>query len=249
VPRPTGARRRNALDVLLEGDSDDPAALREVAELLSHELRTPLTTIYSGSKILNRPGAGLSPATIREVAAAIEAEAERLKRLVEDLVVATRPHERVLAAEPVLLQHVLPAVVAKEQERWPATRFVRSIPEHLSAVRGDVASVEQVLRNLLSNAARFGPAEGVVTVSVAEVSEQVVVRVVDQGPGLDPAEADRVFGLFYRSPATSERAGLGLGLFVARRLIDAMGGRIWARPGVRGGEFGFELPIHPADEG
>jgi signal transduction histidine kinase len=76
----------------------------------------------------------------------------------------------------------------------------------------------------------------------------VIVRIADDGPGLDPSEADRVFGLFYRSRATADRGGLGLGLFVCRRLIGAMGGRIWARAGQRGGEFGFELPVESADE-
>ena len=139
----------SALNVLLDGDRSDAAVLREVAELLSHELRTPLTTIYSGSKILNRPGVRLSDATVREVSAAIEAEAERLKRIVEDLVVATGPDERAIGPEPVLIQHLLPAIVANEQERWPTTRFVVSIPEHLPAVRGDSGALEQVLRNLL----------------------------------------------------------------------------------------------------
>jgi two-component system sensor histidine kinase KdpD len=244
-PGPTAS----ALEVLLEGDRAEAGVLREVAELLSHELRTPLTTIYSGSKLLNRPGVPLSDATVREVTAAIEAEAERLKRVVEDLVVAARPAEHQAASEPVLLQHVLPAVVAQEQEHSPSLRFVLSVPEHLPAVRGDSGAIEQVLRNLLSNAARFGPPDGVIAVTVSHTPRTVVVRISDQGPGLDTGEADRVFGLFYRSPSSGERAGLGLGLFVCRRLVDAMGGRIWARAGRQGGEFGFELPIESADGG
>jgi two-component system OmpR family sensor kinase len=251
--RPTGrpnrgARSPNALGVLLDADRSDGAVLREVAELLSHELRTPLTTIYSGSKILNRKGVQLSDSTVKEVSAAIEAEAERLKRLVEDLVVASRPAERLTAAEPVLIQHLLPAVVAQEQERSPSPRFVVSMPEQLPAVCGDAGAIEQVLRNLLSNAARFGPRDGVIAVSVSEGEDSVTIRIADQGPGLDAREADRVFGLFYRSPSTAERGGLGLGLFVCRRLVDAMGGRIWAHTGQRGGEFGFELPIESADD-
>jgi two-component system sensor histidine kinase KdpD len=244
----TPAVSASALNVLLDGDRSDASVSRGVAELLSHELRTPLTTIYTGSKILNRPGVRLSDSTVREVSAAIEAEAERLKRIVEDLVVATRPDERATSSEPVLIQHLLPGIVAKEQERSPATRFVVSMPEQLPAVRGDSGSLEQVLRNLLSNAARFGPPDGVIAATVRQGRGTVIVKIADQGQGLDAAEADRVFGLFYRSPATAERAGLGLGLFVCRRLIDSMGGRIWACPCERRGEFGFELPIYPADD-
>jgi signal transduction histidine kinase len=122
------------------------------------------------------------------------------------------------------------------------------MPKHLAAAHGDRGSIEHVVRNLLSNAARFGPPNGVIAVTVSQRPGAIRVRIADEGPGLDPGEADRVFGLFYRSAATANRAGLGLGLYVCRRLIDAMGGRIWARPGGRGGEFGFELPIEPADE-
>lgn len=222
---------------------------REVAERLSHALRTPLTTLYGGSKILSRRGASLSESTVHEVSAAMEVDAERLRSLVEDLVVAALPEAPSLGGEPVLLQHLLPTVVAHEQERWPSVRFVLGLTPHLPPVQADEAYLEQVLRNLLSNAARFGPADGVVAVTVSEKPGRVVVKIADQGPGVGPSETDRVFGLYYRSPVTADRAGVGLGLFVCRRLIDAMGGRIWVRGRSRGGaEFGFELPIHPVDE-
>ncbi len=180
---------------------------------------------------------------------AIEADAERLYRIVEDLVVAARPENRAVAVEPVLLQHALPAIVAHEQTRWPETSFMLSLPEQLAAVRGDDIYVEQVVRNLLANAARFGPPGGVVAISGHEVDAQVLIRIADQGPGIAPGEEQRVFGLFYRAPETADRAGLGLGLFVARRLIEAMGGTIWAANRPAGGaEFGFRLPVEPADE-
>ena len=237
----------SALEVLLDRHGIDEKLLPWVAELLSHELRTPLTTIYSGSKILSR-SAELSQSTVREVSSAIEVEAERLKRVIEDLVVASLPPGRQLTFEPVLLQHVLPGVVRQEHDRWPEIRFVLSVPDHLPPVRADQADVEQVLRNLLSNAARFGPPDGVVTIRVTADQNAVSVGIADQGPGLQAGESERVFDLFYRSPATARHAGLGLGLFVCRRLIEAMNGRIWARSAAgRGAEFGFELPIYPED--
>jgi two-component system sensor histidine kinase KdpD len=248
-PASRGAGQVSALSVLLDRSGGEAAALREVAEMLSHELRTPLTTIYSGSKILSRPGAPLSDSTVREVSAAIEVEAERLKRIIEDLVVAALPGSRAIGAEPVLVQHILPAIVAHEQERTPDVRFVVSLSEHLPAVRGDEAYLEQVLRNLLSNAARFGPENGVIAVTVVETRTGVRVQIADEGPGLAEHEDERIFDLFYRAPETADRAGLGLGLFVCRRLVDAMGGSIWARSRSRGGaEFAFELPIYPSDD-
>ena len=103
------------------------------------------------------------------------------------------------------------------------------------------------MRNLLSNAAKYGGAGSTVTV-VAEPSEaratgEVIVRVLDDGPGFPADETNRLFELFYRSPGTAGSAGgAGIGLFVCARLIAAMGGRIWARPREGGGaEFGFAL--------
>ena len=233
---------------ILDGQAGDETALREVAESLSHELRTPLTTIYGGSKILNRSRVAMSDATMREVSAAIEADAERLYRIVEDLVVAALPDGRAVAVEPVSLQHLLPGVVRQEQYRSPATRFTTSIPPNLPPVCGDEFYLEQVIRNLLANAARFGPDDGLVTASVTEGRADLVLRVTDAGPGIHAGEEERVFGLFYRSPATIDQAGVGLGLFVCRRLIEAMGGEIWAvNPPGGGAEFGFRIPVCPAD--
>ena len=103
------------------------------------------------------------------------------------------------------------------------------------------------MRNLLSNAAKYGGSGSTVTI-VAEPSEEgedpeVIVRVLDDGPGFPEEETSRLFELFYRSPGTAgSAAGAGIGLFVCARLIAAMGGRIWAKPREgRGAEFGFAL--------
>lgn len=227
-------------------------ALRETfIGVLSHELRTPVTTIYGGAKILARRETTLDESTRRAIFDDIVVEAERLQRLVEDVVAMNRFGEDGgdLGREPVLLQRVVPVVVRSEEARWPGTTFQTSVPPRLPTVAADSIYVEQVLRNLLSNAAKYGGPDVHVDVVLEADEEEVAVRILDDGPGIDPGTADRLFELFYRSPATSgTSAGAGIGLFVCARLVRAMGGRIWAHARLGGGtEFGFALPIMTDD--
>lgn len=218
--------------------------------VMSHELRTPITTILAGSKLLSRDTS--MKGTSQELALDIEAEADRLFRLVEDLLVLSRLERGSLSVgdEPVHLMRVLQRVVASEATRWPETRF--QVPAERSGflVRGDETYVEQVLRNLLTNAAKYSPADTVVRVEIDPKGADIVVRVLDEGAGVTESEVERLFGIFYRSPTTAaSAAGAGIGLFVCRRLIGAMGGRIWARRrAVAGSEFGFALGRYPDDE-
>lgn len=191
--------------------------------------------------------------TSRDLANDIEAEADRLFRLVEDLLVLSRLERGSLSVgdEPVHLLRVIQRVVSSEADRWPATRFVLPTERRGHLVRGDETYVEQVLRNLLTNAAKYSPAGSVVEIDIEPQQEDVAIRVLDQGGGVTDEEVERLFGLFYRSPTTAaSAAGAGIGLFVCRRLVGAMGGRIWARARPEGGsEFGFALASYPDDDG
>lgn len=228
----TEARRREAVRETFIG-------------VLSHELRTPVTTIFGGAKLLAREGSTHDEETKREIFRDIHEEAERLQRLVEDVVALNRFGEGAgdIGWEPVLMQRLLPRVVASEEGRWPGVTFVLEIAPGLPTVTADPTYAEQVIRNLVSNAAKYGGAGSTVTVAAEAGDGEVLVRVLDDGPGFAPDEADRLFELFYRSPGTAASAsGAGIGLFVCARLIAAMGGRIWAAPRAEGGaEFGFAL--------
>jgi len=234
----TEARRREAVRETFIG-------------VLSHELRTPVTTIFGGAKLLARSTSTLDEETQRGIFRDIHDEAERLQRLVEDVVALNRFGDEAgeVGAEPVLLQRLIPRVVSSEEGRWPGVTFTTDLAPGLPTVTADPTYVEQVLRNLLSNAAKYGGPGSTVTI-VAESSEddgpderEVIVRVLDDGPGFPAEETNRLFELFYRSPGTAGSAsGAGIGLFVCARLMAAMGGRIWAAPREGGGaEFGFAL--------
>ncbi len=119
----------------------------------------------------------------------------------------------------------------------------------LPTVVADPVYLEQVVRNLLSNAAKYAGPGGPVRVTTRAAGDEVVVRVLDRGPGIAADESARLFELYYRSPATAAQAtGAGIGLFVCARLIGAMGGRIRGRPRDGGGaDFGFALRVMDAD--
>ena len=229
----TEARRREAVRQTFIG-------------VLSHELRTPLTTIFGGAKLLARETSSLDDETRRGVFRDIHDEAERLQRLVEDVVALNRFGDEVrdMGREPVLLQRVLPRVVKSEDGRWPGVAFQLQVEAGLPTVSAEPTYVEQIIRNLLSNAAKYGGMDSTVVVVAERGEREVVVRVLDDGPGIDMDERDRLFELFYRSARTATAAsGAGIGLFVCARLVAAMGGRIWATERETGGaEFGFALP-------
>ena len=214
--------------------------------ILSHELRTPVTTIYGGSEMLSRRSNSVSDETKLEVLDDIRAEADRLYRLVENLLVLSRVERQGLQieTEPVLLQRLVPRVIDGEAGRWAGSSFVTDLPAGLPPVAAEETYLEQILRNLLGNAAKYG-GDGPVVVTAKDNGASVEVSVSDRGPGFPNGERNRLFELFYRSPALARTAsGAGIGLFVCRQLIIAMHGRMWAANGASGGaEFGFELPI------
>ena len=113
-------------------------------------------------------------------------------------------------------------------------------------VAADEEYLAQIMRNLLSNAAKYSGAGSTVEVSLEDTEGEVLIRVRDNGPGIAEDDADRLFGLYYRSAQQATTApGAGIGLFVCRELVAAMGGRIWAESRPEGGsEFGFSIPAY-----
>ncbi len=221
------------------------------AGIVSHELRTPITTIFGMSRVLRQRHATMEPTAIEHALDDIAAEADRLHRLTEDLLVLSRAEgeDLQLGEEPLLVGHILRRVVDGERTRWPSHAFELAIDTDLPPVLGEELYLEQVMRNLLGNAAKYSPVSTTVTTSVRAIDDGVEVRVTDEGPGLGADPPDRLFDLFYRAPdARRHASGAGIGLFVTRELVTAMGGRIWARTlDVGGAEFGFWLPLLAAD--
>jgi signal transduction histidine kinase len=241
-----GGQRIGAVMVVRDvTQAHDDALLREAfVGILSHELRTPVTSIYSGIELLR--GHRLDNAVVRDVLDDVAVEAETLQRLIDDLLVMVRV-ERGMALglpEPVHLRHIVALAVADEQRRWPDHAFEVDLPTDLPAALGDDGLIRQVLRNLLSNAAKYGPANGTVRLSGEAIGDEIELRVSDDGPGIELDQRQRVFELFYRGSTAARIAGSGIGLYVARVLMEAMGGSIRVSPRDRGAEFVLRLPIY-----
>jgi K+-sensing histidine kinase KdpD len=228
-------------------------ALRDAfTGVISHELRTPITTIFGMSQVLRQRHETMDPEARRQSIADIEAEADRLRRLAEDLLVLSRAEggRLTLARDPLVLRHVIRQAVESEAKRWPDREFDADVPLDLPLVLGEELHVGQVLQNLLGNAAKYSATGSKVEVRARAEDGGVTTLVLDEGEGLPADSTEQLFELFYRAPEAARRAsGAGIGLFVCRQLVEGMGGRIWAKPREeRGAEFGFWLPGIGEDE-
>jgi signal transduction histidine kinase len=217
--------------------------------MVSHELRSPIAAIYGNAQILRNKGDTLSPAVITESLQDIESESLRLSRIIEDLLVLARPEVGEPTQEPVCIGAVLRAVIQSHRRQFPGRRIelIEARPE-IYAV-GSESFLEHTARNLIGNAEKYSPSTGVIQVSLIEANGEVCVLIRDEGDGVLPLEEANIFKPFYRSPKTAAKApGIGIGLAVSKRLIEAQRGRIWVQAAANGGaEFCFTLPALAQD--
>ena len=216
--------------------------------VLSHELRTPVTSIYGGTQLLLGRGSRLDSETRNELLVSVAGEAERLQRMIENLVAMARIERggEFGGTRPVLVDRIIKQLVEREKALWPEVtiKLVTSAPVQM--VAADEDSIAQIMRNLLSNAAKYSGPGSTVEVSLEDTEGEVLVCVRDDGPGIVEEDADKLFALYYRSATQAATApGAGIGLFVCRELVATMGGRIWAKPlPDRGAELGFSIPAY-----
>lgn len=232
-------------EALRRSDAMKTALLRAV----SHDLRSPLMAILTSAGALAHGELSLDGVDRRELTDTILGEAERLDRLVSNLLDLSRLEAG--AAEPAPAVWTVEDVVLQALDGIEAAgdRIEVSFPQEESArVRVDVHQVERVLANLLENALHYSPRSESVRVQVSATSSEVLVRVIDRGPGIAPGEAERIFEPFQRGSRTGEGRGAGLGLAIARGFAEANGGRVWAesREG-QGATFVLALPLVAAE--
>jgi signal transduction histidine kinase len=214
---------------------------------VAHELRTPIATLEGYLEGLLD---GVVPPS-EQTWATLHDEAGRLRRLVDDLQELSRAEARQI---PLVLRPVAAAAIVQAAIDRLGAQFTEKgielhseVASHVPAVQADQDRAVQVLTNLLTNALRYTPAPGSVTVRLARIGDAVVLSVADSGIGLAPEHLAHLFERFYRVDKSRSRAlgGSGIGLTIARALAEAMGGRLQAQSGGlgQGSTFSFTLPI------
>lgn len=231
----------------------DITRFREAEELkstfisiISHELRTPVALIKGYVGTLRRDDAAWDPTVVRDSLAVIEEESDHLAELIDDLLEASKLQS---GAPSLNFADVDLAEIAKDlAERFKTQSKIHQFELRLSddfpIVRGDEQRLTQVISNLLSNSIKYASAGGKVLIQGRVTGNEVVLCVQDEGPGIPPSDRVRIFERFYRSADLARTTkGAGLGLFLAKAVVEAHGGRIWVDEKLeRGTRICFAIP-------
>jgi two-component system sensor histidine kinase KdpD len=242
----------------LRQDALEAEVLRRTDELksalldaVSHDLRTPLASIIGSAGSLRQADVSWSAAEREDFARTIEQEAERLNRIVGNLLDLSRIQGGTL--RPARAWHDPALVLRDAAERLrdgrQEARITIDVPDTLAPAYIDPVEIDQVVANLVENALKYAIPNGEVRLSARDLDGTLEVTVDDNGPGIASAALPRLFEPFYRAPGADAVRGSGLGLAVARGLVDAHGGRIWAENRPDGGaRFAFAIPSPPRPE-
>lgn len=224
----------------------------DILRTVSHDLRNPLSAIQGQAQLLQR-ALQRREANERELQsiAAIIAGGRRMNAMIQDLVDAARMDSAQLRLEvqPVDLHAYLPELLRHLAPTMDTRRIRLQVPEHLPPALADPNRLERILTNLLSNALKYSAPDTEVTVAVERRGGELITSVADRGRGIAPEDLPTLFDRYRRRPATVEQEGLGLGLYIARRMVEAHGGHIWVESEVgRGSTFSFSLPTAPPSQ-
>jgi two-component system sensor histidine kinase/response regulator len=221
-------------------------AQRRFVGLISHEFRTPLFGIQGFSELIRDET--LTPDEIRDYASRINSEAKRLVRMITEILDLDRMESghMTLTLGDVRINEVILSVVDYARPGAPQHRFTNLLDPALPVMTADQDKIVQVMTNLVSNAVKYSPAAGTITITTARDGDTVHVSVKDEGIGIPADALEKVFERFTRVERESlgDIKGTGLGLPIVREIVELHGGRVWAEsPAGEGSTFHVELPI------
>ena len=238
------ADKARQAQVLRETEKLQTALLNSV----SHNLRTPLASITGALSSLRDDDQMLDARARRDLLSTAWEEAERLNRLVGNLLNMTRLEAGMmtLALEACDVQDLVGVTLTQMANRLRHRQLVMDVPGALPPVKVDLVLTAQALVNLVDNAAKYSPADTPIVIRAYgdDDQQQVVIEISDEGTGIPPAELEHIFDKFYRVQQISDTSGTGLGLSISRGIVELQGGRIWATNRSGGGAtFAIALPI------
>ena len=214
--------------------------------IVSHELRTPVALIKGYASTLRRDDAKWDKAIIQDSLSVIEDEADHLSHMINDLLDASRLQAGGLSLNrtDLSLKLMSETLASRFQVQTRNHKILTDFPADFPLVLADETRISQVLKNLISNAIKYS-SEGTITISGKVQASNIVITVTDSGPGIDPNDMPHIFDRFYRSDKAARKTkGAGLGLYLARAIIEAHSGRIWINQHERqGASISFSLPI------
>jgi signal transduction histidine kinase len=214
----------------------------EFLALVSHELRTPITVICGNAEVLDARWSRIDDESRATAIHDIRVEGERLSTLVDNLLAVSRLGLLQLDREPLLPRAIVERVVGEHRRLHPERQV--DLEGDAPLALGAPVAVERVIENLLSNAEKYSPRDAPINVSLREAESDVEIAVRDAGEGVPSAQLEQLFEPFYRSHAAEHPAGMGIGLTVCKRLVEAQGGQVWASHPVEGGfQVTFTLPL------
>lgn len=219
----------------------------EVIASLAHDMRTPLASIKGYSTALLMEGASFDPKSQREFLEIIDDECDHLTSIIHEMLESSliEGGQLKLELQPVILPRLVQAVVEEFKHRSRGHRVLVDFPRRFPIVDADPYRVQQVLRNLLDNAIKYSPEGSLIVIRGVIRPDEVEISVADQGIGISPEDLNRLFEKFFRVNLRSGRhvPGTGLGLPIARAIVELHGGRIWAESQVgQGTTLYFTLP-------
>ncbi len=215
--------------------------------IVSHELKTPVALIKGYASTLRRDDARWDKHIVQDSLAVIEEEADRLTSMIEDLLDASRLQAGGLSLKRTdfSLANLSQRLAERFTTQTKKHTILVEFPSDFPLLLADESRIEQVLSNLISNAIKYAP-NGEIRISGIVHPEQLVICVQDEGPGVDPHDMPHIFDRFYRADKAARKTkGAGLGLYLARAIIEAHGGRMWVDPqttGTKGARICFSLP-------
>lgn len=228
------------------------AAKDEFLALVSHELRTPASTIFGGARLLRVRGDVLDEGEKTELLVDMEVESERLCHMIQNLLFLARADtEKFRPTEPTLVQREIPQIVNTFQPLKERRTIELDLEEGLPPAACTADFLHHILTNLLSNADKYSPQGEPIEVAAKASASGIEVIVSDHGPGVPEEDVERIFDRFYRVESLAKTVrGMGLGLTVCRRLVDAQNGEIWAtrRPAGQGLQVHVRFRAYEDDE-